>query len=164
MHLCIQKMDERIEYNLDKIDELISTLKEKNLISQIEANSINKQKLLDYTKSKLWDMLKNAKEIHKEQPFYINIKASRLYDNISDKDDENILVQGVIDLYFITDEDKLILIDFKTDYIQNEEEFINKYKKQLELYKEALEQSLNRKVDMIGLYSLYLNKTLEVKM
>ena len=164
MHLCIQKMDEKKDYNLDKINELISELQEKNLITQIEANSINKQKLLEYTKSKLWDMLKNAKEIHKEKPFYINIKASRLYDNISNENDENILVQGVIDLYFITNQDKLVLIDFKTDYIQNEEEFVNKYKRQLELYKEALEQSLNRKVDQIGLYSLYLNKTLEVKM
>ena len=164
MHLCIQKMDEKKDYNLDKINELISELQEKNLITQIEANSINKQKLLEYTKSKLWDMLKNAKEIHKEKPFYINIKASRLYDNISNENDENILVQGVIDLYFITNLDKLVLIDFKTDYIQNEEEFVNKYKRQLELYKEALEQSLNRKVDQIGLYSLYLNKTLEVKM
>ena len=163
MHLCIQRMCERQDYDLEKIDELITTLQDKSLITEVEANNINKEKLLEYTKSKLWDMLKHAKEIHKEKPFYINIKASKLYDNISEKDDENILVQGVIDLYFITNDDKLVLIDFKTDYVKNEEELINKYKKQLELYKEALEQALNRKVDQMGLYSLYLNRTLEVK-
>ena len=164
MHLCIQRMCERQDYDLEKIDELITTLQDKSLITEVEANNINKEKLLEYTKSKLWDMLKHAKEIHKEKPFYINIKASKLYDNISEKDDENILVQGVIDLYFITNDDKLVLIDFKTDYVKNEEELINKYKKQLELYKEALEQALNKKVDKMGLYSLYLNRTLEVKM
>ena len=163
MHLCIQKMDERQDYDLQKIDELINNLQEKGLITEVEANSVNKKKLLEYTKSELWNTLKNAKEIHKEKPFYINVKASRLYNNISEKDDENILVQGVIDLYFITNEDKLILIDFKTDYVSNEEEFVEKYRNQLELYKEALEQALNRKVEKMGLYSLYLNKTLEVK-
>ena len=163
MHLCIQKMDERQDYDLQKIDELINNLQEKGLITEVEANSINKPKLLEYTRSELWYTLKNAKEIHKEKPFYINVKASRLYNNISEKDDENILVQGVIDLYFITNEDKLILIDFKTDYVSNEEEFVEKYRNQLELYKEALEQALNRKVEKMGLYSLYLNKTLEVK-
>ena len=52
--------------------------------------------------------LKNAKEIHKEKAFYINVKASRMYD-ISKQNDENILVQGIIDLYYIDKDDNLNL-------------------------------------------------------
>lgn len=162
IHLCLQKMRETEEYNLEKITELIEGLKDKEIITEIEAQNIDKEKLLEYTNSQLWTELKQAKEIHKEHPFYINIKASRIYNQINKEDDENILVQGVIDLFFIDKDDKLILVDYKTDYVQHENELIEKYKGQLDLYKEALEQSLDKKVDRMCIYSVYLNKLIEI--
>lgn len=162
IHLCLQKMKETEEYNLEKIIELIEKLKDKEIITEIEAQNIDKEKLLEYTNSQLWTELKQAKEIHKEHPFYINIKASRIYNQINKEDDEEILVQGVIDLFFIDKDDKLILVDYKTDYVQNENELVEEYKGQLDLYKEALEQSLNKKVDKMCIYSVYLNKLIEI--
>ena len=162
IHLCLQKMKETEEYNLEKITELIEELKDKEIITEIEAQNIDKEKLLEYTNSQLWTELKQAKEIHKEHPFYINIKASRIYNQINKEDDEDILVQGVIDVFFIDKDDKLILVDYKTDYVQNENELVEKYKGQLDLYKEALEQSLNKKVDKMCIYSVYLNKLIEI--
>lgn len=162
IHLCLQKMRETEEYNLEKITELIEGLKDKEIITEIEAQNIDKEKLLEYTNSQLWTELKQAKEIHKEHPFYINIKASRIYNQINKEDDENILVQGVIDLFFIDKDDNLILVDYKTDYVQHENELVEKYKGQLDLYKEALEQSLDKKVDRMCIYSVYLNKLIEI--
>lgn len=162
IHLCLQKMKETEEYNLEKITELIEELKDKEIITEIEAQNIDKEKLLEYTNSQLWTELKQAKEIHKEHPFYINIKASRIYNQINKEDDEEILVQGVIDLFFIDKDDKLILVDYKTDYVQNENELVEEYKGQLDLYKKALEQSLNKKVDKMCIYSVYLNKLIEI--
>lgn len=162
IHLCLQKMRETEEYNLEKITELIEELKDKEIITEIEVQNIDKEKLLEYTNSQLWTELKQAKEIHKEHPFYINIKASRIYNQINKEDDENILVQGVIDLFFIDKDDKLILVDYKTDYVQHENELVEKYKGQLDLYKEALEQSLDKKVDKMCIYSVYLNKLIEI--
>lgn len=162
IHLCLQKMKETEEYNLEKITELIEELKDKEIITEIEAQNIDKEKLLEYTNSQLWTELKQAKEIHKEHPFYINIKASRIYNQINKEDDEEILVQGVIDLFFIDKDDKLILVDYKTDYVQNENELVERYKGQLDLYKEALEQSLDKKVDKMCIYSVYLNKLIEI--
>lgn len=162
IHLCLQKMRETEEYNLEKITELIEGLKDKEIITEIEVQNIDKEKLLEYTNSQLWTELKQAKEIHKEHPFYINIKASRIYNQINKEDDEDILVQGVIDLFFIDKDDKLILVDYKTDYVQNENELVEEYKGQLDLYKEALEQSLNKKVDKMCIYSVYLNKLIEI--
>ena len=78
--------------------------------------------------------------------------------------DESVLVQGVIDLYYINSDDELVLVDFKTDYVENrdEESLINKYRTQLELYKNALEQATKRKVDRIYIYSTYLEKKIEL--
>ena len=69
-----------------------------------------------------------------------------MYD-ISKENDENILVQGIIDLYYIDKNGKLVLVDYKTDYVEagKENELVEKYKEQLYLYKDALEKALNRK-------------------
>ena len=129
-----------------------------------EAENINISKLQGYTKSDLWQELKNAKEIQKEKAFYINVKASRMYD-ISKENDENILVQGIIDLYYIDKDGKLVLVDYKTDYVEagKENELVEKYKEQLYLYKDALEKALNRKVDRMWIYSLYLNESIVIE-
>ena len=162
MHLCVQKMNEKTEYDAQKVQELIDELAFKNIISEEEKKAINVEKILMYTKSDLWREISKAKEVYKEKPFYITVKASSLYD--INGDDENILVQGVIDLYFINEKNELVLVDYKTDYVEagKENTLVEKYKPQLNLYKEALEQALNRKVDKVEIYSLYLNKEVEL--
>lgn len=160
MHLCIQKMDEKEEYDYEKISNLINKLVQNKLITTKEADYIDIQKLLTYTESDLYKNLKKAKQIHKEEPFYINIDASEIY-----KEDinEKILVQGVIDLYYIDENDNIILVDYKTDYVkQNEQELVDKYKKQLSIYKEALEKALSKKVFKTYIYSVYLGKSIEI--
>lgn len=153
MHLCVQKLDESKEYSRENIIEFVSRLLEDGIISENEKQAINIDVLYKYTKSELFTSLKSAKEIYKEQPFYINIPAKDVYD---DANDEMILVQGIIDLYYINDKNELILVDYKTDYIPkgktvNLEE---KYRVQLDLYKKALENSLKRKVDKAMIYAL----------
>lgn len=160
MHLCFQKMDHTRDYTMQDIENMIATLVEKEIITKLEADSINVNKLIQYTKSELWKDLKEAKEVHKEQPFYINIRAKDIYDNDSE---DNILVQGIIDLYYISKDDKLILVDYKTDYVEQgkDKELMDKYQKQLELYQKALEQALDKKVDEKYIYSVYLNKLIK---
>ena len=164
MHLCVQKMNEKEEYDLLKIQDLIEELRTKEIISSTEADCIDANRLLEYTKSNLWQELKEAKEINKEKAFYINVKASKLYNNISKEMDEDILVQGIIDLYYIDKNDNIVLVDYKTDYVEKgkEELLVEKYKEQLNLYKEALEKSLNTKVKNMGIYSLYLNQFIQI--
>ncbi len=160
IHLCMQKLNPKEEYSLQKINELIQDLQLKQIITEKEAKAINPYKILEFTKSKIWEELKNAKEIYQEKPFYINVPAKKIYEQDIE---ENVLVQGIIDLYYIDQNDNLILLDYKTDYVENgkEKELINKYKKQLDLYKEALTQALNKNVDRTYIYSVYLGKEIE---
>lgn len=161
IHLCMQKLDENQEYNLQKIKELISSLVEKQIITNKEAKNINAHNVLEFTKSNIWNDLKEAKEIYREKPFYINISARDIYE---EDIEENVLVQGIIDLYYIDKNDNLILVDYKTDYVEkgNEKELINKYKKQLETYERALEQAYNKKVCKKVIYSTWLGKEIEM--
>jgi len=161
VHLCMQKLNFKEEYNLEKISELIQKLKNKEIITEKESKAINMSKIFAFTKSDIAKELKEAKEIYKEKPFYINVPAREIYE---ENCKENILVQGIIDLYYIDKDDNLKLLDYKTDYVEpgNEQELVKKYSKQLELYKEALEEALNKKVKKVYIYSVYLEKTIEI--
>lgn len=161
IHLCMQNLDEKVDYNLIKVKELINSLVEKQIITKIEADNINPFKILEFTKSEIWRELKTAKLIEREKPFYLNIPANTIY---NEEIEETILVQGVIDLYYVSKNNELILVDYKTDYIEKNKkyELVNKYKKQLELYQEALEQSFNKKVSKKYIYSTCLGQAIEI--
>lgn len=165
----MQYLDINIDYNLDKVKDLIKSLLNKNIITKTEADSINPYKILEFTKTDIWKDLKQAKEVYREKPFYINIPIKDILKNdtldLNSIEDENILVQGIIDLYYISKEDELILLDYKTDYVEKGKEnlLIEKYKKQLEIYKNALEMALEKNVNKVFIYSVYLGKSILVK-
>lgn len=159
LHLCMQKLEEKKDYNLEMVKGLIRGMVEKEMITEKEANHINPTAVLKFTQSKIWKDMKQAKEIQKEKPFYITIPAKEVY---QEEVPENILVQGMIDLYYINGQDELVLVDYKTDFVQTEQELVDKYKKQLELYQMALEEALHKKVNHVFIYSTFLGKEIEV--
>ncbi len=161
VHMCMQYLNPKIDYLENNVKELINNLYEKNIITLKEMQAINPFKILQFTKSKIWQQMKTATKIYREKPFYIEVEANKINSN---NNLDKVLVQGIIDLYYITKDDELVLVDYKTDYVQNDEELISKYKVQLDLYKVALEQALQRKVDKIYIYSVYLNKEIDINL
>ena len=162
IHLCMKNLQFGREYNLDDVKELINDLEARKIITDKEKESINPWVILKFTKSNIWKELKEAKEYHKEEPFYINIPANEVMESTLD---ENILVQGIIDLYYVTKDDELVLLDYKTDFINEGEEqiLIDRHKPQLMLYKRALESGINKKVDKIYIYSTKLGKEILIE-
>ncbi|WP_194611140.1 UvrD-helicase domain-containing protein [Clostridium vitabionis] len=78
--------------------------------------------------------------LRREQVFVHGINADRLYPHFPRE--ETILVQGIIDAFFIEAVEKgsrrLVLIDYKTDRVNSGEELLDRYRIQLELYSDAL--------------------------
>jgi len=158
IHLCMQKLDtQNKNYTYSQIKDLVQDLEHKKIITHKEAEAININKVYQFTKSKIWEEMIHAHAVHREKAFYISIPAKEVFDK---ELEEKILVQGVIDLYYISEQNELILVDFKTDYVEdrNEQILVDKYNIQLELYKRALEDALQRKVDKVYIYSTYLEK------
>lgn len=155
----MQKLEEKKDYDFKAIEELIKNLVKKEMITEKEAENINRKAILKFTQSEIWKEMQQAKEVQKEKPFYITVPAKEIY---QEEIEEEILVQGIIDLYYINQKDELILVDYKTDFVETEEELINKYGKQLELYKKALEEALEKKVSHIFIYSTFLGKEIEL--
>ena len=71
-------------------------------------------------------MAKAAKrgELFKEKPFVM-------------KHQDGYLVQGIVDVFWF-EEDEIVVLDYKTDYVTKGQELIDRYKVQLELYADAL--------------------------
>ena len=161
VHLILSKITN--EKNMDEVNNLIEKLLAKNTITEEEKSLIDMNIIKNYLNSELYNEILQAKEIYREIPFYLNINSGEIYE----KTNEPILVQGVIDIYYISKNDELVLVDYKTDYIKEKEtgkeELTQKYKSQLDLYKRALEKALKRKVDKAYIYSTSLNECIEVE-
>ena len=103
--------------------------------------------------------MKNAavqRRLYREQPFVIQRSAAVLDDLWQG---ETVLVQGIIDAYFIED-DEIVLVDYKTDKVSpgGEQDLIDLYHIQLEDYAAALGRMLQKKVKETYIYSFTLRK------
>ena len=82
-------------------------------------------------------------------------------DSSVDSTTEKVILQGIIDA-FIMEEEGIILVDYKTDRVKDGEELRNRYQKQIDLYSEALEQILGKKVRRRVLYSFSLGEEVDL--
>ena len=82
-------------------------------------------------------------------------------DSSVDSTTEKVILQGIIDA-LIMEEEGIILVDYKTDRVKDGEELRNRYQKQIDLYSEALEQILGKKVRRRVLYSFSLGEEVDL--
>lgn len=148
VHFVLQNMD----YNNLEIDKFIDDL-------PIKIQTRIKTQIQNYTKSELYNRIKRSNKYYREISFNLNISANEVYD--FDRDiKEEVMLQGIIDLYFI-ENNEIVLVDFKTDNV-NENELVKRYKIQLELYKRALEEITGLKVKECIIYSLKSNNQIDI--
>ena len=152
MHLILEQIDFKSNNSAQSIDNLKMKLLDKGIINEDEYNAINSSKILEFINSGLGRKIANSVYIEKEKPFCINVEIGS----------EKVLVQGIIDLYAMKENGDIILVDYKTDFVKDEKELVEKYQKQLELYKYALEKNYNKRVSEVYIYSLYLNKEISL--
>ena len=126
------------------------------------ANAVNPYDIYLFCQSSLCKRMLQAEQagsLCKEQPFVIARPANKISEEYTGNKD--VLIQGIIDAYF-EEEDEIVVLDYKTDYVKSSEELVLRYKKQLELYAEALEQTTGKKVKERVIYSFCLGKEIPV--
>ena len=137
------------------LEQWLNRLTESGKINEEARSYIQMPKLVCFYKSPLAFRMKQAakeKELYTEQPFVMGRPADEIE---HDGSNTMVLIQGIIDAFFI-EKDGIVLIDYKTDRVKTKEELIRRYRKQLELYQEALEQNLGKKVKEKIIYSFAL--------
>ena len=94
-------------------------------------------------------------KLQREKPFILGVPARE--PDPSDSSGEIVLVQGIIDLYF-EEEDRLILVDYKTDRVRSGTELIRRYETQLRRYSRALAAASGKTVGEVYIYSTALRE------
>ena len=93
--------------------------------------------------------------LKREKPFMMGISARELDEKFPEE--EMVLIQGIIDAWFIED-DEIVLLDYKTDRVQNANELGERYRAQLKMYERALKECTGLDVKETVIYSLWLNE------
>ena len=78
-------------------------------------------------------------------------------------EEESLMLRGIIDAYFEEDE-KIVIVDYKTDFVndENKEEVINRYKKQLDLYAEVVENLTGKEVKEKCIYLFSIDEEVSI--
>lgn len=130
-------------------------------LSQEYRRAVNDEKLVHFLSCELsYRMYKAslAGALYREQPFVYGISAGRLGEDFPKE--EKVLIQGIIDAYFVED-GEMVLVDYKTDVIGSPGELWNRYETQVQYYEEALCALTGLPMKQKNLYSFYLERCVE---
>jgi len=156
LHAVVEHMDLHIDVNYSAIKSRIADLAERGLLSQEEAEAVNVTKILRFATSELAERMRNARQLFREIPFVLSLSPDTTEEIYGRRPNEQnamdkILVHGIIDCYFETDEGDIILVDFKND--AKPETLHDKYAVQMKIYRQAIEQATGKTVAESLFYS-----------
>ena len=137
--------------------EVIAGLLASQDMTQLDAQMVECDKI-DECKKQVASLLDKDDVLYKEKEFIFYPKLSSI---LSADYQNRVLVQGKVDLMIIKPEG-IVLVDYKTSRISNEERLKHEYQLQLDLYAKAIESFYGKKVVKKIIYSFYLDKLIIV--
>lgn len=181
-HTVFELFDFNIEPTRENIEKMLENIRKSGRLSEEEKNAINVDDIIKFAGSSLGRRMKAAYlrgELYREAQFVMGISEAKVeeFKEIARKvreekvflkpediskagDGDTILIQGIIDVYFIED-GNVVIADYKTDRVKKLQELKDHYYVQLELYKQAVEQITGMKVKEKILYSVELSGEIE---
>ncbi|MBQ8029723.1 MAG: helicase-exonuclease AddAB subunit AddA [Clostridia bacterium] len=144
------------------VEEEIKRLTEKGFISETESKAIDAGAITEFFKSSLAKRILRSETVMREKKFTVRVPITQIYPELQEFSDETVVIQGIADCAFV-ENGKLVVVDYKTDHLYEEKQFIEKYKSQVEVYKEALTLCTDYEVEETYLYSFSLGKEIKVE-
>lgn len=161
-HTVMEHIDFKNTESKEDVTNLIDKMEERGIITSDEKKALDIEKFVCFINSELFKRIKNAEALFREAPFVMSMKASRFKE--FENSEAEIVVHGIIDLYFV-EGNEIVLVDYKTDRVyKNVNELSDKYKIQIELYKEAIEKNTGMNVKECLIYSTDKGESVNVKL
>lgn len=161
MHRVMECFDFSQEDYNSSLNRQLNYMKETHSLSAEDSKRINYKKLQSFLDSDLAYRMHIADEkglLYKEQPFVLGSNPLELFGD-SESLQTLTLVQGIIDVFFEED-DGIVLMDYKTDKVDEPKDLVVRYEKQLRLYQSAIEKAYKTKVKEVLIYSFSLDCTI----
>lgn len=144
------------------LDSEIERLKNLGLLTEEQTDLIDKAKIKNLLNSELVQRIINSPLVFREEQFSAKLNPSLVFDEYENVDtDAEIIVQGAVDVAF-EENGKLVIIDYKTDRVKDISKLAVLYKKQLELYRLAMEQSTEMTVSECIICSVHLGEYIKL--
>lgn len=158
------------------VEKELSRLVEKKFMSERDASLVRKDEIEKFSDTSLFRDVLASREVYREMRFNAALPASDftrdpLLREELEKTGRDITVQGVVDLVYRDSENRIILVDYKTDRMSVSErrdrrlaeaKLQERHGVQLFYYREALERMFNERVYRTLIYSLALGDTVEI--
>ncbi|NLD87226.1 MAG: UvrD-helicase domain-containing protein, partial [Clostridiales bacterium] len=168
LHLAMQFIDFKKCLSLEGIASEINRLREKRILTEKQAESVEPEKIHRFFISPLGKQLMSSPEFYREFKFSIlcdvsiNEEGAEAVKNTPQGD--SVLLQGVIDCYFVLPDDTLSLLDFKTDNVTGTfvEKRAKEYGEQIKSYAYALERITGKRVSEKYLYFFNADRAVKV--
>ena len=137
LHLAMQFFDYTKTDNLTDIAEELARLETMEILTAEQAAAIDGMRILRLFESDLGRELRHNSTLRREFKFSLLVPAADYYDGIDE--DEQVLLQGVVDAFFETDEG-VVVVDFKTDRVTPDTVAARaeEYRPQLDAYSRSL--------------------------
>jgi ATP-dependent helicase/nuclease subunit A len=159
MHMVMQHVDLTKPITNDSIHNQLVWMVQNELLTEEQAGIIDTNLICQFFKTELGQKYFSARSIYREIPFTLSLPAHEVYPDWKDEN-ESVFVQGIIDC-ILEDEHGLILIDFKSDGINDRYKggfdqakpiLEKRYRQQIDIYSKAIEQIWRRKVSQRYLF------------
>ncbi len=138
----------------------IRRLTKERFITEKQAEVIDPKKPESFFGSSLYKRIENSPKVWRELRFLRALSAKELgYENANPED--KITVQGVADCVF-EENGNLVIVDYKTDFVEDIAELKERYAAQLNMYKKLLSQSMEKPVSEAVIWSFRFGKEIEV--
>lgn len=166
MHTVMQHISFDRDWDLSGITKFVQQLVVQEILTQEQADAIDIHGIQQFFNSEAFQVISKAEKIEREVPFSVMIPAGQVYQDWQAGQEEEVFLQGVIDLLVKTSEG-WIIIDYKTDRVarliddRELSRLKDRYYTQIKLYKEAIETILQVKVDQAYLY--FFDQSLLIK-
>jgi ATP-dependent helicase/nuclease subunit A len=164
LHFVLQHMNFGEELSEAGIRKQLEAMVTAELLTEVQSQNVNIHKLVSFIKSPLGRRVIEAKRLYREMPFTMEVDCTEVFGSLEGCTHvgETIVLQGIIDCYF-EEEGKLVLVDYKTDYIPQgkTDEIKEKYRTQIEYYARALEQITGKEIAGKYIYLFWNGEVLE---
>ena len=163
-HRFFECLDYRKGDSIQELKEELDSLVQSNKMSPVQAENICIKDFSRFLASGLGKRMRKAAlagNLYREQPFVFSLPAREA--NPSWNYDDLILIQGMVDAWFLED-GEIVIVDYKTDAVAKGQEqmLIERYQTQVRQYALALGRLTGKKVKEVCLYSVRLGKELAV--
>lgn len=146
----IEEYPEIVKSEIEKL-QLVKKL------TAVEAEAIEPEKISGFFEGELGQRMLHSDEIHREAPFFAEVTGAE----IGEDDIKTIMLQGRIDLYFV-ENGEIVVVDYKSDNINNLEKEKDNYAKQVKIYGTVLPRLTGMTVKENYLYPFMLGKALKI--